>query len=231
MRIKTQSDSAERGARVLPSRTGEPRAIYGGRPAFTLIEMLVVFGLIAALAGLIIGAASAGFNKRIRARVQAERDALVNAIESYKQDKGFYPPDNVSNNTNDPVMNSLFYELTGTIPIIPAGSASPISFSSAVLSGLLPLTTMAIQANFNAAGFLNASPDKSEIKNFYKNLKPSQYTTLVGVTLLVVPYKGPTTPNTWRYNSSRPAHNPDSYDLWADVIIGSKTITIGNWRD
>src|SRR5258708_37657573 len=122
MRIKPKSDSAERGARVLPSRTGEPRTIWGGRLGFTLIELLVVFGLIAVLAGLIIGAASAGFNKRIRARVQAERDALIGAIEYYKQAKGFYPPDNVSNNTNDPVLNSLFYELTGTIPIIPAGS-------------------------------------------------------------------------------------------------------------
>src|SRR5438445_7910587 len=110
MRITIQADSAERG----------------GRPAFTLIELLVVFGLIAALAGLIIGAASAGFNKRIRSRVQTERDYLVSAIEYYKQVKGFYPPDNVSNNTNDPVMNSLFYELTGTIPIIPAGSGSPV---------------------------------------------------------------------------------------------------------
>src|SRR5712664_4904403 len=112
--MKTESDPAKLGVRALPPTVGWPRAICGSRPAFTLIEMLVVFGLIAALAGLIIGAASAGFNKRIRSRVQTERDTLVNAIEYYKQAKGFYPPDNVSNNTNDPVMNSLFYELTGT---------------------------------------------------------------------------------------------------------------------
>jgi len=89
---------------------------------------------------------------------------------------------------------------------------------------------------FNAAGFVNASPDNSETKNFYKTLKPGQYLTLtnpanVAFTLLAVPYKGPITPNTWRYNASMPAHNPDSFDLWADVIIGGKTITIGNWRD
>ena len=102
-----------------------------------------------------------------------------------------------------------------------------------MLSDLAPLNTGTIQANFNATGFLNASPDKSEIKNFYKTLKPGQYTTDPnnGVTRLVVPYKGPITPNTWHYNSSKPAHNPDSFDLWADVIIGSKTNTIGNWRD
>jgi len=222
--MKTESDPAKLGVRVLPSRAGRPRAIGGGRLAFTLIEMLVVFGLIAALAGLIIGAASAGFNKRIRSRVQTERDSLVNAIEYYKQVKGFYPPDNVSNNTNDPVMNSLFYELTG-ITVAPNGT--PLS-----VLGVAP----APQAVFNAAGFVNASPDNSETKNFYKTLKPGQYLTLtnpanVAFTLLAVPYKGPITPNTWRYNASMPAHNPDSFDLWADVIIGSKTNTIGNWRD
>src|SRR6266581_5168055 len=213
--MKTESDPAKPGVRVLPSRAGRPRAIGGGRPAFTLIEMLVVFGLIAALAGLIIGAASAGFNKRIRSRVQTERDALVNAIEYYKQVKGFYPPDNVSNNTNDPVMNSLFYELTGTITI---GSPTPVAFSSVLLQDQLAQNT--IQATFNVGGFVNAALTNSEIKNFYKTLKPGQYTTLAsGVTLLVVPYKGPTpppTPNTWRYNSSKPTHNPDSFDLWAD---------------
>jgi type II secretory pathway pseudopilin PulG len=222
--MKIESDPAKLGVRVFPSRVGSPRTIGGGRLAFTLIEMLVVFGLIAALAGLIIGAASAGFNKRIRSRVQTERDSLVNAIEYYKQVKGFYPPDNVSNNTNDPVMNSLFYELTGTT-VAPNG---------AILSvlGVPPATPAA----FNAGGFVNASTDTNEIKNFYKTLKPGQYMTLtnaanVAFTLLVVPYKGPTAPNTWRYNSSKPAHNPDSFDLWADVIIGSKTNTIGNWRD
>ncbi len=222
--MKTESDPAKLGVRVLPSRAGRPRAIGGGGLAFTLIEMLVVFGLIAALAGLIIGAASAGFNKRIRSRVQTERDSLVSAIEYYKQVKGFYPPDNVSNNTNDPVMNSLFYELTG-ITVAPDGT-----FLSVL--GVQP----APPAVFNAAGFVNASPDKSETKNFYKTLKPGQYMTItnatkVAFTLLVVPYKGPITPNTWRYNASMPAHNPDSFDLWADVIIGSKTNTIGNWRD
>ncbi len=232
--MKTESDPAKLGVRARPSRVGPPRTIGGGRLAFTLIELLVVFGLIAALAGLIIGAASAGFNKRIRSRVQTERDSLVNAIEYYKQVKGFYPPDNVSNNTNDPVMNSLFYELTGT-------TKDPNDVNAPFFSvlGAAPLTPLNIQANFNVGGFVNAAKDNSEIKNFYKTLKPGQYMTItnaanVAFTLLVVPYKGPTspiTPNTWRYNASMPAHNPDSFDLWADVIIGSKTNTIGNWRD
>src|SRR5260370_12111677 len=153
--MKTKSDPAKVGVRALPPRAGWPRTIRGGRRAFTLIEMLVVFGLIAALAGLIIGAASAGFNKRIRARVQTDRDSLVSAIEYYKQAKGFYPPDNVSNNTNDPVMNSLFYELTGI-------TVTNGTFLSVL--GVPPATPAA----FNAAGFVNASPHKSEVKNSYK---------------------------------------------------------------
>src|SRR6266852_8283154 len=163
MKMKTESNPAKQGVTIPPSRVRQPRAIGGGRTGFTLIELLVVFGLIAALAGLIIGAASAGFNKRIRARVQTERDSLVSAIEYYKQVKGFYPPDNVSNNTNDPVMNSLFYELTGTITI---GSPTPVAFSSLLLQDQLALNT--IQTTFNAGGFVNASKDTNEVKNFYK---------------------------------------------------------------
>src|SRR5712692_6422795 len=177
--MKAKSDPAKLGVRVLPPTVGWPRAIGGGRPAFTLIELLVVFGLIAALAGLIVGAASAGFNKRIRSRVQTERDALVSAIEYYKQVNGFYPPDNVSNNTNDPVMNSLFYELTGTT------NRSDGTFGSVL--GVPALDPPTIQAKFNVGGFVNASKDNSELKNFYKTLKPSQYTTDPnnGVTRLV----------------------------------------------
>jgi hypothetical protein len=37
--------------------------------------------------------------------------------------------------------------------------------------------------------------------------------------------------NTWRYNSSNPTHNPTSYDLWAEVVIGSDVFIFGNWED
>jgi hypothetical protein len=59
------------------------------------------------------------------------------------------------------------------------------------------------------------------------------------VELLVVPVPGPndlTTEsgrkiNPWRYNSKTPVHNPDTYDLWAEIVIGGQTNIIGNWKE
>jgi hypothetical protein len=31
------------------------------------------------------------------------------------------------------------------------------------------------------------------------------------------------------YNSSKPTHNVNSFDLWVDVKIGGKTNRINNW--
>ena len=33
----------------------------------------------------------------------------------------------------------------------------------------------------------------------------------------------------WRYNSTNPAHNPGTFDLWVDVLIGGKTNRFSNW--
>jgi len=35
--------------------------------------------------------------------------------------------------------------------------------------------------------------------------------------------------NPWRYNSSSPTNNPTSYDLWADISLGTKVVRVCNW--
>jgi hypothetical protein len=35
--------------------------------------------------------------------------------------------------------------------------------------------------------------------------------------------------NPFSYNSVNPTHNPNSYDLWVDLVIGGKTNRISNW--
>ncbi|HOW79554.1 MAG TPA: hypothetical protein PK406_08895, partial [Verrucomicrobiota bacterium] len=37
--------------------------------------------------------------------------------------------------------------------------------------------------------------------------------------------------NPWRYNSSNPTNNPNSFDLWMDIAVGGKTNRICNWSD
>jgi prepilin-type N-terminal cleavage/methylation domain-containing protein len=187
---------------------------------FTLIELLVVIAIIAALAGLMIGAYPAIKEKGVRSRVQAELNSLVVAVESYHKDQGFYPPDNPNNTAQPP----LFYELLGCKldgnQFIPANQVAPVAAA-------------AVQGAFGVDGFVNVSAGGKSSRNYLPDLKAKQYSTETGpgVALLTVPYQGPAGDlNPWNYNSSKPVRNPESFDLWADVRIGGKTITIGNWR-
>src|SRR5436305_141846 len=78
--------------------------------AFTLIEMLVVIAIIGLLAALLMNLLPRASNMKIRTRVKAELAQVDMAIETYKEKRGYYPPDNPSN----PGSNSLYYELVGT---------------------------------------------------------------------------------------------------------------------
>lgn len=59
---------------------------------FTLVEMLVVLGIIAVLAALLLPAAMGAVTRARDAAIGFEVNQLASAIESYKQDKGDYPP-------------------------------------------------------------------------------------------------------------------------------------------
>ena len=96
------------------------------RGGFTLIELLTVIEGIAILMGLPLAChGRAGVEQGADPRVGAERDAIITAIQRYKQDKGFYPPDSPGN----PVKNVLFYELTGMVANFNPPNPAPISVS------------------------------------------------------------------------------------------------------
>lgn len=94
------------------------------RLAFTLIELLVVISIIAVLAGMVVGLAPVASAKMKESRVRGELAGLVTAIESYKAKFGVYPPDHTFKQVFpgvgevtvvDPIMNPLYYELTGAL--------------------------------------------------------------------------------------------------------------------
>lgn len=62
------------------------------RAAFTLVEMLVVIGIIAALAALLLPAVMRAMTSARNTAIAIEVNQLASAIEAYKQDKGDYPP-------------------------------------------------------------------------------------------------------------------------------------------
>lgn len=222
------------------------------RRGFTLTEMLVVIAIIGILAGILLGALPAVTEKRVRSQVQAELRMLLTAIEAYKEKHGFYPPANTNNIAQAP----LFYELTGT-RVVPGASLDTTRYYSIVTNNH-SLTGTEVKNKFGAMGdlkgyigFLNSAEDASEVKNFLQSLQQRQYCPSPydsSALLLRVSAKGVKDPNfpteefnTWRYvvaDPGRPANattpyptnNPNTFDLWADVAIGGKIITIGNWK-
>ena|SRR5437762_2300427 len=68
------------------ARRGEPRC-----NAFTLIELVLVVGIIIVLAGLVLSTVGYARKKGARARAETEMAALTAACENYKADNGVYP--------------------------------------------------------------------------------------------------------------------------------------------
>jgi prepilin-type N-terminal cleavage/methylation domain-containing protein len=243
------SNSILKGLR-LKAQGCEERATLGLRPhhnrAFTLIELLVVIAVMAILAALVIPVTGAVKAASTKARARTELAQIETAIDRYKIKLGHYPPDNPPVNPDDPVpmVNQLYYELMGTTNdgrfyrTLDGSASVDISMFSSMFS---PRVSGFVNSTKGGGGDEGGSPQRF----LDTGLKPSQIAKAPasGATILVgipwqkgpppfdVPPFGPSAPpiNPWRYNSSRPIHNPNSYDLWLDVMIGSKAFRICNW--
>jgi prepilin-type N-terminal cleavage/methylation domain-containing protein len=203
--------------------------------AFSLIEMLVVIAVIGILAAILLGVLPGVAHRKKMALVQVELTQLQNAIDYYKEKNGFYPPDNRKAVPGpDSKRPPLFYELVGTTH--KGDEYFP-------LNGAPRLSSADITTAFGEGGFLN-SGEEGEVQNFYPTLSARQYQrdpNNNNVVYLVAPAKASTGSefNTWRYivskprpgpNDRVPTHNPNSYDLWAEVVYGGKTNEVGNWK-
>lgn len=180
------------------------------RVAFSLIEMLVVIGIIGLVAALVVGGAGHFRETSVRAKVQTELKQLENAIDLYHKKYGFYPQSHGAA-IPDPARAPLYYELTGV--------SAP--------AGVLPY--------FQVKGVVNELGKEGQ--DFFPNIGVEgknykivdQASHALGLT---VGYPGPDGDiNRWRYVSKNPTNNTESYDLWAEVQVGGKKIVIGNWKD
>ena len=89
-------------------------------------------------------------------------------------------------------------------------------------------------------GFINTSrtgagDESRPAGRFLNNLKPDETVTVTNpppnlTKLLVAAVPAPVGYiNYISYVSSNPTNNPNSFDLWVDVIISGKTNRINNW--
>jgi prepilin-type N-terminal cleavage/methylation domain-containing protein len=239
--MKTADQELERsGAR----RQGVARVGQTDR-AFTLVELLVVIAIIALLAGMIIPVTGALGRIKIRAKARAELAQVQVAIEAYKSKLGHYPPDN----PGSAYVNQLYYELLGT---------TNWNNTYNTLDGSAQMAAGSVSSTFGAGGFVNCSQPGGgdEVRAavvFLRGLKQGESASvsvngvLARVLTCSVPWSGnspmhpglsltpgvssvsPATANPFRYVSSNPVNNPNSFDLSVDVIIGGKTNRISNW--
>ena len=218
--------------------------------AFTLIELLVVISIIGVLAALVLPLSGVATTKMRISRVKAELNQYVTAIENYKAEVGFYPPDNeelrkVTTDTflysSNAAFNPLYYELTGAL-------FTNNMFRSVAEQEETP--PAALNKTFNVNGVQNSARNKHDLPYKGFSIKASQhseldeaaYSTGGDVEVLSVPVPGPfelkgdknRKINPWFYDSSTTnRHNKATYDLWAEIIIGrsKETLIIGNWKN
>lgn len=216
----------------------------GKSRGFTLVELLIVIAIIALLAGMVFPITKALNRTKLRTRAKGELALLETAIQSYKTKVGVYPPDNPGN----PYVHQLYYELMGTVTTNVGGVTY---YRTVDGSSRIPADPGALSAIFGprVSGIMNTArpgggDEATGGQNFLKTLPPNQVGLLTadpsGARVIsssvpwpeahvYQPIPGLPTLNPWRYVSSNPTNNPNSFDLWVDIIVDGKTNRISNW--
>jgi len=220
----------------------DDRAPEGAATAFTLIELLAVIAIIAIIATMVVSMSKYASQIKTKSRVTTELSGLKTMIESYHSKLGFYPPDNgllatSTNSTYDGLAatNPLFYELTGVtntsgnskflVYNVNHSPTAPIVLASAYSNVFGQRGGVANADPTDPQDFYQPGPTPQECAPYYQNGTEVIYGLMVPAQLVAN-----NTNNFWHYDaSSAYRHNMNSFDLWAEYVVGSKYFTNGNW--
>src|SRR5262249_52180363 len=201
-----------RGERL--TNCGGARRSEPGSHAFTLIELILVVGIITVLAGLVLSTVGYARKKGARARAETEIAAMSAALENYKADNGVYPKDPTAGTPTD------------TVDAKTMGNPATYQTASLVLyrtlSGdrNLDLSVTVADENFNIDG-TGLSPPLSQVPQSYFTFKPQMLEgprdangNLTSVTYIKDPFGNSYGYSTaYQYNAST-GYNP-TFDLWS----------------
>lgn len=207
---------------------------FSSRASGLVIAMAFGFALVVFLGYRV--AAPARHRQRVEAMLphylamlQAHRDQLVRAIETYRAQLGFYPPNAATQKLDWATLNPLYYELAGT-------RWHPDERWFGLPTTKQPLSLETLQKSFGLTSFSNTTQFPTWPTNFLQQA-PVSFREENGVLLLVsvVPAEIPDdladdfvlTP--WRYATAPAEHNPGRFDLWMELRANGQSYHISNW--
>jgi len=186
--------------------------------AFTLIELIVVVGLILILTGLVLSTVGYARKKGARARAETEIAAMAAALESYKADNAVYPSTSATNTLDARTMLD-----PQTTDATAYKTASLVLYRALSGDRNLDRTVNATDGNFYIDGSaLNPPPSQPQPPQIYFTFKPNMlfpadqsqnvqyiqdpFGNSYGYSTAANPQANPTPTGT-------PGYNP-TFDLW-----------------
>jgi hypothetical protein len=212
----------------------------GPRETLAVIAIILVFAgagyfISQFVAAKILAARVNAAIPQVCGQIRQQRQIIIAAIEAYKTQFGFYPPDHVLSRQPlqvDAVTNTLFYELAGV-----RYDATNHLFE---VNGMEAAEATFVK-EFLGHGFTNCAENPNQVKRFLPDgfLPMSQFHDDPDVYALGgrMIYESPHPEviwemdfSSWRYVCSATTNNPGKFDLWMELKTKDRTITIGNWK-
>ena len=187
--------------------------------AFTLIELILVVGIIIVLAGLVLSTVGYARKKAARARAETEIAALSAACENYKADNAVYPRDPTTNTSTD-ALNARTMLDPGTTNAALYTAASLVLYRAVSGDRNLDRMITAADENYNIDGTA-LTPPLAQLPQSYFAFKPNMLSPSGGngnVTALADPFGndyGYSTANQYDPNTG---YNP-TFDLWSTAGV------------